>query len=101
MATPPSAPEPMSGDIPDATASSDMPLLQQDLQADDFTRWMSYEALRTDFNPFTGVNEPADSSIFDFPFDLNNGPGNEDGAAMTISTPGFSSTLSNTNFQWG
>lgn len=91
-------PEPISGNIPDAATSSDMPLSQQDLQADDFTRWMSYEVLRRDFNPFSIVNEPTDTSLFDFPFDLNNGQGIDD-VAMTMPTPDFVPT-SDSPYNW-
>lgn len=89
MPTPTSAPppEPIPRSGPGAGTSPDATMYPQDLTPDDFTRWMSYEALRRDFNPFNIMNEPADSLVFEFPFDLNNGPGIEDGAAMMTPMP--------------
>lgn len=68
---------------------------------------MAYEALQTEFNPFSTLiqGEPANSfpSFFGLPFDLNGGPAiNVDGAAaMGMSAIDFPSSSSSDAQQWG
>ncbi|EIM86392.1 uncharacterized protein STEHIDRAFT_139311 [Stereum hirsutum FP-91666 SS1] len=100
MATPPATTAPEA--VPDNTARSAPNFSQQDFSLpDDFTRWMGYEALQTEFNPFGAFNEPGDSSLFGFPFDLNSGDSFiEDGNAAGMPPADFPST-STSDFQWG
>lgn len=100
MAMPPATTAPEA--VPDNTARSAPNFSQQDFSLpDDFTRWMGYEALQTEFNPFGAFNEPGDSSLFGFPFDLNSGDSFiEDGNAAGMPPADFPST-STSDFQWG
>lgn len=93
--------------IPSDTSQSVPDFTQQNLLLqDDFARWMTYEALQAEFNPFGTLiqSEPADSgsSFFGFPFDLNGGSaGNVDGGAgLGMATNGFPSG-SSSDVHWG
>lgn len=98
MATPPATTAPEA--VPDNTARSAPDFSQQDFSLpDDFTRWMGYEALQTEFN-FGAFNEPGDPSLFGFPFDLNNGSFVDGGTAAGMAPADFPST-STSDFQWG
>lgn len=68
---------------PGNTQESIQSPLQQGYISDDYGRWMEYEAMLTDLNPFghasAGIVDPP--LVPPFPFDLNNGEG---GSAIAI-----------------